>query len=89
MCVTTTDMKERFCKVLECNNKCNYDDGADDSSIVLRECESKDICSYNNLTNNCDGNNNHVISHKSRRKNYILRFVGFDFLLIIFVNVPS
>lgn len=74
MCVTTTDMREGCCAVRDdksCNNNCIGDDSG------VRKSESTDISCYN--IRNCDGNNNDVIkdviSHKPRRKKYILRLV--------------
>lgn len=71
MCVTTTDMREGFCEVSECNKKCNSNCGSEDSKMVLLDTDSKEICSNNNAKN-CDRNNNDVISLKQRRNNYVL-----------------
>lgn len=72
VCVTTSDMKEEFCELRGCNEKCNINCINNDSS--LRDSESIDTNSYNNVKS-CDRNNNDVISKTARRKKYTLRLV--------------
>lgn len=80
VCVTTSDMKEGFCEVRECSEKCNINCINNDSN--LQNSESIDTNTYNKLKS-CDRNNNDVISKTARRKNYTLRFVEYSYLFSV------
>lgn len=80
MCMTTTEMRDGFCKVRECNKKClsNSESVNNNSSVAVSpEIEYHELCNNNNNNNAkiCDSNNNKIVSLKPRRKTYVLRLV--------------